>query len=712
MNKLVKPIAMISAFVGIASVTITGCHQSNAAGTDNPFFEEEWDTPFGIPPFERIKVEHYKPAFEEGIKRQKAEIAAITSNPETPTFDNTIVALEYSGEFLNRVARTFFALTESMNTPEMQAAAEEILPIYTAFNDELAMNDSLFTRIKYVYDHRDALPVAEKRAVEEHYKDFTLRGALLNAEDKAKLADINGQLSAQYLKFNSNLLNATNDFIIVVDNESELAGLPQNVIDSAKEEARKRGLDDKWVVTLHAPSRLPVLQYADNRDLRRRMWEGYTSLASSGKYDNNPVIAEILKLRTAKAQLLGFPNFASLATAPYMAKTPQAARELLMQIWEPAVKRVHQEVADMQAIADAEGNGIVIEPWDYYYYAEKDRVKKYDLDENQVKPYFAVDSVKKGIFTMANKLYGITFSPIKDAPKYHPDVEVYEVKDSLGNHLAVFMTDYFPRETKRQGAWMDALVPGMVTPDGKSIRPIIYNVGNLSKPTADTPALMTLDDVETMFHEFGHALHGMLTTAKLPSQVGTNVDRDFVEFPSQIHEHWAFEPELLKEYARHYKTGEVIPQNMIDKLNAAGKHNQGFGMTELVGAALLDLSWGELIPDSATDVRAFENKVATELGMPKELTFRYRSPYFKHIFGDDGYASGYYTYLWAAVLECDGYELFEEKGAFDSESARKFHKLLESGGSEDPMKLYEDFRGHKPNVSALLRSRGLVDDKK
>lgn len=714
MNRPAHFLLLSAAMTLTGAISLSSCSHSKASNSDNadnPFFHA-WTTPYGIPPFDSIKVEHYLPAFEEGIKRHRAEISAITSNAEAPTFENTILPLEYSGEMLNRVARVFFALNECLNTPEMQEASEKIVPLYTSYNDELLMNDSLFQRVKTIYTQLDSLnlPTDKRRAVEERYREFTLNGALLSQEQKKQLADLNTQLAETYLKFNNNLLKATNAFEITVSNPDELKGLPQSVIDIAAEESRKRGKQlSSWTFTLHAPSRLPVLQYADSRDLRRQMWEGYTSLASSGEYDNRPVIDKIVRLRTQKAQLLGFPDYASLATAPYMAKTPQAAQDLLMRIWRPAVAKVKREVKDMQAIADSEGNGVKIEPWDYYYYAEKDRKKKYDLEENEIRPYFAVDSVKQGIFKMAEKLYGLTFTPLPDAPKYHPEVEVYEVKDRDGKHLAVWMCDYFPRDTKRQGAWMDAIEPGMVTLAGDSIRPVIYNVGNLSRPTVDAPALMTIDNVETMFHEFGHALHGMLTRAGLPSQVGTSVDRDFVEFPSQIHEHWAFEPELLKEYARDYRTGRVIPDELVEKIVASRTHNQGFMMTELVGAALLDLAWGKMVPDSAAiDVSAFEQQVATELGMPAELTFRYRSPYFKHIFGDEGYASGYYTYLWAAVLECDGYELFEQKGAFDPESAAKFQHLLEMGGSEDPMKLYEQFRGHKPDASALLRARGLT----
>ena len=396
-----------------------------------------------------------------------------------------------------------------------------------------------------------------------------------------------------------------------------------------------------------------------------------------------------------------------------MAKTPEAAEDLLLEIWQPAVNRVADEVKEMQALADKEGAGIKIEPWDYYYYAEKVRKDKFDLNEDEVRAYFSLDNVREGIFSMANRLYGVKFTELPDAPKYNPEVKVYEVTDEKGEHVAVFMTDYFPRASKRQGAWMSEFQGAFTDPDGKSQRPIVFNVGNFSRPTADTPALLTLDEVETMFHEFGHGLHGMLTKAKLRSQAGTNVDRDFVELPSQIHEHWALEPELLKTYARHYKTGEVIPDELVKKLEAASTHNQGFATTELVGAALLDLQFGKLNPDGDIDIAEFEKNVASTLKMPAEVQFRYRSPYFRHVFGSDGYASGYYTYLWAEVLDTDGFELFKEKGIFDPATAKKFKEtVLESGGSVDPMDLYVTFRGHRPSVDALLRNRGLTPVKK
>ncbi len=555
---------------------------------------------------------------------------------------------------------------------------------------------------------RSGLAHDETRALEETYKGFARNGALLDADKQARLKDVNSRLANLYIKFNKNLLEATNAFEIVVDNKEDLAGIPQSTVDNAAEEAKSRGKEGKWVFTLHAPSRLPVLQYADNRSIREKMWKGYTENAQSGTTDNRPVINDIVKARAEKAAILGYKDYASYMTADVMAKTPEAAEELLLSIWTPAKDKVKEEVAEMQALSNSLGNDFKIAPWDYYYFAEKVRRQKYALDENAIRPYFAVDSVAKGIFSLANKLYGITFEEMPDAPKYHPDVKVYDVKDPEGKHLAVFMTDYFTRASKRQGAWMEELKTSWVNPDGSVERPIVYNVGNFSKPTADAPSLLTIDEVQTMFHEFGYGLHGMLSRARLKSQSGTSVDRDFVEFPSQIHEHWAFHPELLKEYAYHYQTGELIPDSLVTKINAAAKHNMGFMTAELSGAALLDLNWGHLNPEGDIDAMEFENSVAEKLGMPEELTFRYRSPYFKHIFGDDGYASGYYTYLWAEVLDADAFELFKEKGVFDPETAAGLKTILESGSSEDPMVLFETFRGHRPTSDALLRQRGLA----
>lgn len=693
------------ALTAAAALSVVSCSKQERK---NPFMQP-YDTPFQIPPFEEIEISDYMPAFEAGVAEARASIDSIVNNPEAPTFANTILAMDNLSPTLERVMSVLMSLTEADATDELTAVSDSILPMYSAFSDELMMNDGLFQRVKALYDRRDSLGLAhdEMRALEHTYRDFTLNGALLSDADKARLKEVNNRLSNLYIKFNKNLLNANNAFEIVVDNEADLAGIPASTVENAATEAKERGKEGKWVFTLHAPSRLPVLQYADNRDLREKMWKGYTGNAQSGDNNNLPVIEEIVKARAEKASIMGFKNFASLMTADKMSGTPEAAEALLLSIWEPAKAKVAQEVAEMQALSDSMGNTFKIEPWDYYYFAEKVRKDKYNLEESEIRPYFAVDSVAKGIFAMAGKLYGVTFEPIADAPKYHPDVKVYEVKDSAGNHVAVFMTDYFTRATKRQGAWMESIKTSYVNADGTEERPIVYNVGNFSKPTADAPSLLTIDEVLTMFHEFGHGLHGMLTKARLKSQSGTSVDRDFVEFPSQFHEHWAFQPEMLTEYAHHYKTGELIPDSLVQKISAAAKHNMGFMTAELVGAALLDLNWGYLNPEGPIDVMAFENSVAEKLGMPAELTFRYRSPYFKHIFGDEGYASGYYTYLWAEVLDADAFEMFQEKGIFDKECAARMKKVLESGGAEDPMVLYENLRGHRPTSDALLRQRGL-----
>lgn len=689
----------------VGAVALSGCGH---ADRENPFMKP-FDTPYGIPPFEEIQISDYEPAFDAGIKEAQASIDSIVSNPEAPTFENTILPLDCLSPTLERVSSVLFALTEADSSPELTEVSEKLLPRYSAFSDEMMMNDKLFKRIETLYNNIDtaAQPLDERRAITDAYNQFVLRGALLSDDKKAQLKTVNNRLTELYLKFNKNLLKANNTFEIVVDKKEDLAGLPKSTIDNAAAEAKSRGKEGKWVFTLHAPSRLAVLQHADNRELREKMWKGYTTNATAADYDNRPVIKEIVANRVEKARLLGFPTFAALMTADKMAKTPEAAEELLMKIFEPAKAKVAQEVATMQKLSNDMGNTFTIEPWDYYYFAEKVRQRDFSLNESEIRPYFAVDSVRKGIFAMANRLYGLTFEEMPDAPKYHPDVKVYDVKDSEGKHLAVFMTDYFTRPSKRQGAWMEELKTSWVNPDGSVERPIIYNVGNFAPPTADAPALLTIDDVQTMFHEFGHALHGMLSQVRLKSQSGTKVDRDFVEFPSQFHEHWAFNPEMLQVYARHYKTGEVIPDSLVTKISAAGKHNMGFMTTELAGAALLDLNWGKVTSADSIDVDAFEASVSKKLGMPRELTYRYRSPYFKHIFGDEGYASGYYTYLWAEVFDADAYDLFARQGAFNPELAGRIKTILSSGNSEDPMKLYENFSGRKPSVDALLHQRGL-----
>ena len=687
-----------------------GAQKSAEVVGENPFLTE-YTTPFGVPPFDKIKLEHYKPAFIQGMEEQAKEIDAIINQRSTPDFENTIAALDQSGKLLRKVSAVFYGLNSANTSDEMQALSRELSPLLSKHSDDISLNPRLFARVKEVYEKRNELNLDKEqmKLLEETYKDFVRGGANLPEDKQAKLRELNNEISMLQLTFGQNMLKETNDFKLVIDKKEDLAGLPESLIANAAATAASEGMEGKWVFTLHAPSRLPLLQYAQNRELRKKMYEGYINLATEGENDNRPVINKIMQARTKKAALLGFDNFAAYMTDKVMAKTPQAAKDLLMKIWGPAIKQVKKEVSEMQAIVKEEGGKFKIEPWDYYYYAEKVRQKKYALDEDEVRQYFAVDNVVNGIFTMANRLYGVTFRELPNAPKYHPEVKVYEVLDKNGNHVSVFMTDYFPRASKRQGAWMSEFKGACIDEYGNDIRPIIYNVGNFTKPTATTPSLLTLDEVETTFHEFGHGLHGMLTRAKYRSQAGTNVDRDFVELPSQIHEHWALEPELLKTYALHYKTGEPMPDELIKKLQDASTHNQGFATTELAGAALLDLYWNSTNFDGDVDVAAFEAKVAKELKMPKEVQFRYRSTYFKHIFGSDGYAAGYYTYLWAEVLDADGFELFKEKGIFDPATADAFRtNVLEMGGSEDPMKLYINFRGQAPNPDALLRNRGLL----
>ncbi|MCH5225030.1 MAG: M3 family metallopeptidase, partial [Muribaculaceae bacterium] len=662
----------------------------------NPFLSP-YENEYQIPPFDQIQVSDFIPAIKAGIKQQQENIRSIVVKRSVPDFDNTILPLENISPILDRVAQVFYHYDGALSTDEFAQMAEEAIPLLNEAANQINLDPMLFDRVKAVYDRRNEMGLnpVQIRVVEKYYRQFAEQGAALPEDKKKELIKVNDELSKLFIQYNKNLLNATNNFFVTVYDEADLAGLPESSVAMAADEAKARGLDGLWVFTLHAPSRLPVLQNADNRGLREAIYKGYTTLASYGDNNNYPVIEQIIKLRAEKAKIMGFDNFAQMMTSRVMAGTPEAATNLLLQVFEPAVKRSHEEVADMQAIVDEEGGNFKIAPWDYYYYADKVKKKKFDLDESEVRPYFTLDNVLNGLFTAAEKLYGIKMVEIPDAPKWMDEVTVYNVVDSkTGEHVAIFMTDYFPRSTKRQGAWMEQMQSSGLYEDGPR-RPIVYNIGNFTRPAGDTPALLTIDEVETTFHEFGHALQSMLSQAPYRSIAGTNVDRDYVELSSQFNEHWAFAPELLKVYAKHYKTGETIPDDLIEKLNNSSKFNQGFVTTELAGAALLDLEWGKNDGQNV-DVPAFEAAVAEKIGMPEEITFRYRSPYFKHIFGDDGYASGYYTYLWSQVLEADAFELFEQNGIFDPETAAKFKAtILETGDTEDPMVLFERFRGHK-----------------
>ena len=691
-----------------AAISIGGAASSPAmaAGHENPFLKP-YTTQYEIPPYSEILTSDFIPAIKAGLKEQEQNINAIVKNRAVPDFENTILPLEDLSPILERVASVYWTFDSALSTPEFAALADEAVPLLNEASNQVNLNEALFNKIKYVYDHRDqqGLDPVQKRLVEKYYRQFAEQGAALPEDKKKELIRINDELSKLFIQFNKNLLNATNEFYVNVGADA-VSGLPESSLGTAAEEAKSRGLEG-YVFTLHAPSRLPVLQYADNRDLRKAIYEGYVNLASSGDNNNIPVIEKIIALRAEKAKVMGFDNFAQMMTSRVMAKTPEAAENLLMQVFTPAVERAHEEVADMQALVDAEGGNFKIAPWDYYYYAEKVKKQKYDLDEAQLRPYFSLENVLNGLFGAAEQLYGIKMVEMPDAPHYMDEVTVYDVQDAkTGEHVAVFMTDFFPRDSKRQGAWMEQIQSAGLYGDGSYKRPIVYNVGNFTRPSGDTPALLTIDEAETTFHEFGHALQGMLTTAPYKGLAGTNVDRDYVEMSSQMNEHFAFTPELLKQYAKHYKTGEVIPDSLITKLNNSSKFNQGFVTTELAGAALLDLEWGKH-DGKNVDVKGFEETIAKKIGMPEEITYRYRSPYFKHIFGDDGYASGYYTYLWSQVLEADAWELFEQNGVFNPETAASYKKnILESGDTEDALILFERFRGHQPDPHALLRLRG------
>ena len=695
--------------IAVGAVLLTAASpQIMADERENPFLKP-YDTKYGIPPFDKIQEEDFLPAIKAGIAEQEENINRIIRNRATPDFENTIIPLENISPILERVSGVFYHYEEALSTPRFAEISEEAIPMLNQASNAVNLNELLFQRIQSIYEMRDKMKLnpVQKRLVEKYYRLFAEEGAALPADKKEELIKVNDELSKLFIQFNRNLLTATNNFAIIVYDKADLAGLPESSIAQAAEEAKKRGLDGLWVFTLHAPSRLPVLQSADNRGLREAMYKGYTSLAMFGDNSNLPVIQKIVKARNQKAKIMGFDNFAQMMTSRVMAKTPEAANNLLNSVFEPAVNRVKEEVKDMQAYVDAHGGGFKIAPWDYYYYADKVKNEKFNLSDNDVRPYFSLENVLKGMFECAEKLWGIKIVPMADAPKYIDEMSVYDVVDAkTGEHVAVWMCDYFPRDTKRQGAWMEQLQSCGLFEDGKERRPIVYNVGNFTRPTGDAPALLTIDEVETTFHEFGHALQAILSRAPYKSLAGTNVDRDYVEMCSQINEHWAFEPEVLRSYAHHYQTGEVIPDELIEKIGKASKFNQGFMTTELAGAALLDMKYGET--PEVEDVLAFENKVREEIGMPEEITYRYRSPYFKHIFGSDGYSSGYYTYLWAQVLEADAWELFKEKGIFDKKTAASFKKnILESGDTEDPMVLFKRFRGHEPDAKALLRLRGL-----
>ena len=696
---------MKKTLIAMAVVALTACGTKH----DNPVLADS-ALPFGAPEFSKYQSTDYEAAFMEGLAQQRAEIDAVAESKEPPTFDNTIAALERSGKKLAKVTGIFFNLNETDADDVMRETEKKLSPLLTEHSAYMTMNEALFARVKALYDTKAALGLTREQemVLDKYYRMFVKGGALLDAEKKARLMEIDKQLSLASIEFGENALAETNAFQLVITDEKDLAGLPQSSVNAAREAAKAAGKEG-WMFTLHKPSWIPFLQYADNRELRKQMYLGYINRGdNNNENDNKEVIARILKLRQQKAQLFGYETFADYQLEDKMAKTPEAAYNLLMTIWNAALPKAKAEAAELQKMMDAEGKGEKLEAWDWWYYTEKLREQKYALSESELRPYFSLDNVRKGAFMVSEKLFGMKFRPVEGLDLYHPEVETFEVLDADGSHMALFYTDYFPRATKRAGAWMNNIVEASDI-DGENQRPMIVNVGNFTAPTADTPSLLTIDETRTLFHELGHALHGFLTQTHYPSVSGTSVARDFVELPSQIMEHWAIEPEVLKMYALHYKTGEPITDELIAKMQAASSFNSGFETVELVGAALLDMEYHMLKDYSSFEANSFEKAVADKIGLIPQIAFRYRGPYFNHVFSG-GYAVGYYSYLWAEVLDADGFEAFREKGIFDEATGRSFRKnILEMGGSEEPMTLYKRFRGAEPNPEALLRNRGLID---
>ena len=696
--------SLITTAIVTLALMVTSCNNSR-----NPLLEE-WDTPFGIPPFSEVKIEHYKPAVIAAIEEHNKEIEAIINNPEAPSFENTIVALDNSGALFSRVYSVFGSETSINSTPELMAVETELAPIVSAHFNEISMNEQLYQRVKAVYDNRDNLGLEpdQMRLLTETYKDYEKSGATLPEDKKAELKKINSRISELQLKFEQNVLKETAAFNLVVDNEADLSGLPEAAKEAAAQRAAEKGMEGKWVFGLDNASVMPFLQFDDNRALRTELINGYLHRGDNdNENDNKAIIVEMVNLYNRKAKIMGFDNYAEFVLQDRMAKTPEAVYNLLDQLWTPALKSAKRELADMYPIAKAQGVNDELTAADWRYYFEKAKAEKFNLSEDELKPYFKFENVREGIFYVANRLYGITFTQLNNVPVPHPEAQAFECKDADGSTLGIIFMDMFARPGyKRGGAWCGGYREQYYK-DGVRVIPIVTIVGNFTRGTGDAPALLSPDETETFFHEFGHALQSLLQDVRY--QGNASMTRDFVELPSQINEHWAFEPEVLKVYAKHYQTGEVIPQELVDKLDKSGKYGQGFATTEYLAASLLDMDYfimDEIPAD--LDVDKFESKVLGDRGLLSQIPPRYRSTYFTHVFGG-GYTVGYYSYIWAEVLDADAYEAFKETGdIFNQEVARKFREeVLERGGEDDAMTLYVNFRGKEPGIDPLLANRGL-----
>jgi len=676
-----------------------------SAAPDNPFFKP-YGTPFNVPPFDLIKTEHFLPAIEEGIRREQAEVDAIVGNPKRPTFENTIAALDHTGIFLSEANGVFGALQGANTNKDLQALARQTAPMLAAHRDNIGLNEKLFQRVKAVYDKRAKLKLDREELflLENTYRDFVRGGALLDEAAKARLRELNQDLSLQTVKFGENVLAETNAFKLVIDNKADLAGLSPSVVAMATETAKQSGLEGKWVFTIQVPSMTPFLMYSDKRDLREKIHRAYFMKGDNdNEFDNKEIAKRIADLRRRRAEILGYANHAAFVLENNMAKTPERVDAFLKQLWEPTVVKAREEAVALQALIDRQGGKFKLASWDWWYYTEKLRQEKYALDDSALRPYFKLDNVREGIFALCGKLYGLKFVEKPDLPRYHPEVQVFEVLEADGRHTGILYMDFHPRPSKRSGAWSGGFRRAYYE-KGRRVPPVASIVCNFTRPTADTPSLISTTEAETFFHEFGHALSTLFSQGRYR---GRTVARDSVELPSQIMEHWAFEPDLLSLYAKHYQTGETIPADLVEKLDKSSLFNQGFITAEYLAASILDMAWHTLPNPAEVDARQFENKVMGEIGLIPEIVPRYRSTYFSHIFSG-GYAAGYYAYIWSEVLDCDAYEAFKEKGIFDKATAESFRKnVLEPFGTEDPMTQYVRFRGAEPKIDGLLRNRGL-----
>ena len=692
----------------IVAATVVGCTNEQKTETTNPLLLT-YDTPFNVPPFDKIKDEHFKPAFDEALKQHKLEIDSIVNNTDEPTFANTILALENAGGLLSQVSTIFSNLNLANTNDTIQALAKGMAPVLSAHNDEITLNSILFGKIKTIWEKKQTLGLdaEDNKLLEETYKRFIRSGAGLKDKDKEKLKKINAEMSVLTTQFGQNVLKETTAFELVIDKEADLEGLTSDLKAAAAEAAKTKGLKDKWVFTLKNPSIMPFLQYAKNRDLRKKIWEAYSLRGNNGNdADNKEIVRKIANLRLEKAKLLGFANHAAYVLSESMAENPANVYDLLNKLWTPALAKAKVEAADIQKEIIAAKDTFNVAPYDWRYYAEIIRKKRFALNEEDIKPYLSLQSVREGAFSVANKLYGLTFVALNNVPVYHPEVEVYEVKDKDGSHLGLLYADFFPRASKKGGAWMTSY-RSQYRKEGKRVAPVISIVCNFTKPIGDEPALLTFDEATTLFHEFGHALHGLLSNVKYKSLAGTSVPRDFVELPSQIMENWAADPEVLKVYAKHYKTGEAIPDSLISKMQKAGTFDQGFATVEYLAASLLDMNYHTITAPVKEDINAFEKGAMNKIGLINSIIPRYRSTYFEHIFSG-GYSAGYYAYIWSEVLDSDAFAAFKEKGLYDQGTAASFRRnILERGGTGNPAQMYRTFRGADPNTVYLMKKRGL-----